>query len=354
MIRSMILCLVCCNQILPAQTLSEKPIPQVAFLQDAKTNRFEKPPSDTISIESKSQRINYLQIGGENDAWVTRQGTDRYYTFGSSVDYFFSKNGLNNNFCKIIFPRITADADNYYGITFRTAMYTPDTVQRARVGDHPYGGIATIGMTCISKQAKTGARLTTEYQLGVVGPASQQEWIQKTAHKLANKSVPIGWEKQIPNDIALNIRFLYEHPLWNYANAMEVVWVGDINAGTMSNNAGVGFRAKLGNFHKNRQEGMPFMDTDFKKKFHYYLSVQPAVYFVADNVMLQGGISLDAVRRKQYIHVDNLERYVGDFALAYHLSYGNFGITYTAHVRTAEFKTGKSMFWGGISFQKRF
>jgi hypothetical protein len=212
----------------------------------------------------------------------------------------------------------------------------------------------TFGMTCVSKDAEKGTKLITEYQLGVVGPASLQEQLQKNAHKLANKSVPLGWENQIPNDIALNIRVTYEYPLFDYANAMEAVAIADINAGTISNNGAVGFRVKLGHFYKAKQLGLPFMDANLNKKLQYFGYIQPAVCFIADNVMLQGGIFLDAVRCRQYIHVDNIRRVVGDFVLGYSVSYSNFGLTYSYHVRTAEFQTGKSMFWGGLSLQKRF
>ncbi len=350
-----VLCAVLSGQMLSAQTFSENTKDSAAVPSRITTDSSEHASVDTTLLESPSKKIKYLQFGAENDAWVTRQGTDRYYTHGFLIDYFFSKNGLNHRFWKVIFPRVTPKADNYYAFNFRTAMYSPDTVQRVRTNlDHPYGGLMTFGMTCISKESEKGIKLITEYQLGVVGPASLQEQLQKNAHKLANKSVPLGWENQIPNDIAFNIHITYEHPLWDYANAMEAVAIADINAGTISNNGGVGFRVKLGNFYKTKQLGLPFMDVNLNKKLQYFGYIQPAVYFIGDNVMLQGGISLDAVRRRQYIHVDNITRMVGDFVLGYSVSYGNFGLTYSYHVRTAEFKTGKSMFWGGLSIQKRF
>jgi lipid A 3-O-deacylase len=350
-----VICAVLSGRMLFGQTISENPKDSVAIQPSVTTDSLKHASIDTNRVESPSQKIKYLQFGAENDAWVTRQGTDRYYTHGFLIDYFFSKNGLKGGFWKTIFPHVTPKADNYYAFSFRTAMYSPDTVQRVSTNlDHPYGGLMTFGMTCVSKESEKGIKLITEYQLGVVGPASLQEQLQKNAHKLANKSVPLGWEKQIPNDIALNIRIIYEHPLFDYSNAMEAVAIADINAGTISNNGGVGFRVKLGHFYKTKQLGLPFMDVDLSKKFQYYAYIQPAVYFIADNVMLQGGISLGAAQRRQYIHVDNIARMVGDFVLGYSVTYGNFGLTYSYHVRTREFTGGKSMFWGGLSLQKQF
>jgi lipid A 3-O-deacylase len=355
MIRSIIMCTALSGQMLYAQTVAENPKDSLILQQNATTNGLNQVSLDSNRLQLPNQKIKYLQVGGENDAWVLHQGTDRYYSQGVLIDYFFSKNGLNHGFWKTIFPRVASKADNYYGFIFRTAMYSPDTVQRVRTSlDHPYGGLMTLGMTCVSKQSETGIRLTTEYQIGMIGPAAMQEQFQKSVHKLIDAAVPVGWENQIPNDIAFNIRILYEHPLFDYANSMEAIAIAEMNAGTISNNGGVGFRLKLGDFHRSRAVGMPFMDATFNKKLQYYAYIQPAVYFIGDNAMLQGGVLLDIVRRRQYINVDNVKRVVGDFVLGYSVSYGNFGFTYQYHVRTAEFTGGKSMFWGGLSLQKRF
>ncbi|MEN9611363.1 MAG: hypothetical protein RLZZ628_2177 [Bacteroidota bacterium] len=301
------------------------------------------------------QRIHSLRIGTDNDAYVLRQKTDRYYTFGVSIDYFFSKNGLNPSFWNSIFPHLSSNSDHYYGVNFRTAMYSSDTAwQMATRLDHPYGGRMTIGMTSISKERETGRQLTTEYQIGVIGPASQQEWVQKTAHRLMNISYPVGWAQQIPNDIALNARLTYEHPLWNVGHAIEGTAIGDVHVGTVMNQVGIGFRWKMGDFYSNRQIGLPFLDAPLHKKISYYLAIQPVVYWVGYNAMLQGGIFLDAARRNPYISYENMNHFVSDVVLSYHLSYSNFGFTYTYRVRSPEFKGGKEMFLGSLNFQARF
>ncbi len=301
------------------------------------------------------QKLHSVWIRTDNDAYVLRQKTDRYYTFGLSMDYFFSKNGLNKPFWNKIFPHISPNSDQYYGVNFRTAMYTSDTAwQKATRLDHPYGGRMTIGMTCISKQPETGRQWTTEYQFGLIGPASQQEWVQKTAHRLMHISYPVGWERQIPNDIALNARMTYENPVCNISNTIEGTVIADAHAGTVMNQVGVGFRWKMGNFYSNRQIGLPFLDINLNKKIYYYISVQPSVYFVGYNAMLQGGIFLDAARRKQYMSVENINHLVSDMIFSYHLSYSNIGFTYMYRIRSPEFKGGKEMLLGSLNLQVRF
>jgi lipid A 3-O-deacylase len=309
----------------------------------------------TAQTDVPLQKLQSWRIGADNDAYVLRQKTDRYYTFGLSIDYFFSKNGLNKPFWNKIFPHISQNSDQYYGLNFRTAMYTSDTAwQKSTRLDHPYGGSMTMGMTCISKQPETGQQLTTEYQLGIIGPAAQQEWAQRTAHRLMRISYPVGWEQQIPNDIALNARFTYESPFCNVSNTVEGTVIADVHVGTVMNQVGIGFRWKMGDFYSNRQLGLPFLDVNLNKKIHYYLSAQPSVYFVGYNAMLQGGIFLDAAQRNQYISYENMNSIVSDVTFSYHVSYSNIGFTYMYRVRSPEFKGGKEMFLGSLNFQARF
>jgi lipid A 3-O-deacylase len=301
------------------------------------------------------QRLHSWRIGTDNDAYVLRQKTDRYYTFGLSIDYFFSKNGLNKPFWNKIFPHISQNADQYYAMNFRTATYTSDTAWQISTRlDHPYGGRMTIGMTCISKQPETGRQLTTEYQLGVIGPAAQQAWLQRTAHRLMHISYPVGWEQQIPNDIVLNARLTYENPVWSVANRVEGTVIADLHVGTVMNQAGIGFRWKMGNFYSIRQLGLPFLDAHLDKKINYFMAVQPSIYLVGYNAMLQGGLFLDAARRNQYMSAENMNHLVSDVVLSYHLSYSNLGFTYLYRVRSPEFKGGKEMFLGSLNFQARF
>ena len=301
------------------------------------------------------QKLNYWRLEDENDALVLRQGTDRYYTNGFLLDHIFCKNGFNSPISNVLFPKITNNANNYYGFLFRIAMYTPDTVQRIKAGiDHPYAGTLTVGMSNISKNSETGASLTTEYQLGVMGPASGQEWLQKTAHRMAGKSNPVGWENQIPNDIAFNIRLTYEHPILSYSNKIEALALTTANLGTMSNNFGMGGRLKMGRFYKSQQAGLPFVDVKLNKNWQFFTALQYIGYFVQDNAMLQGGILLDNFNRKQYISIEDIKHWVGEGTLSYSLSYKNIGFTYRYCVRSPSFKTGKPSFYGGLSLQFGF
>jgi hypothetical protein len=94
MIRSILLCAALSGRLLYAQTASENPNPLLAFQQNLTPNSPQSGALDTNSMELSRQKIKYLQLGAENDVWVTRQGTDRYYTHGFLIDYSFSKNGL--------------------------------------------------------------------------------------------------------------------------------------------------------------------------------------------------------------------------------------------------------------------
>ncbi|MEN9613011.1 MAG: hypothetical protein RLZZ628_3825 [Bacteroidota bacterium] len=321
-------------------------------IQPVNSNIIEFDTLPTVSTTKK--KIHYWRLNVDNDFLIPAQRTDRYYTNGIFLEHFFVKNGFKNAFGKAIFPKIDATADNYYGVNLQTEMYTPDSIWLHQPNDRPYCGVATFGMTCISKQPKTGTTLTTEYRIGILGPAAMQGELQRKFHQLVHRPIPIGWNAQIGNSIAFNLHLKYEQHLNYFSDAMEVIGISDVNLGTLSTNAGVGFRVHAGAFQPTKQVGIAFLEGEMPKKLQSYVYFQPFVHFVMTNTTLQGGISLKDIERKSYIQIDHLTRIVGEMVFAYHLNYGAWGFEYRFQQRTREWDTGKSVFFGSCSLQKSF
>ncbi|MGZ9032357.1 MAG: lipid A deacylase LpxR family protein [Burkholderiaceae bacterium] len=86
-------------------------------------------------------------------------------------------------------------------------MHTPDdiTVPNPPLDDQPYAGVLYLDNVIYSK----GPRMTHAWQLrvGVVGPASQAEHVQRWIHDLVNSDEPMGWDTQLPNEPVLNIGY---------------------------------------------------------------------------------------------------------------------------------------------------
>lgn len=348
---------------LTAQLILEKFPTTFVFQPAIKTQRIVNQPiiiSDSVQLASREvtkieiapQKINYWRLEWSNDYWMLQQKGDRYYTNCISLEHFFSKNG---RFLENCFLKTAPKADNYYGVFFRTEMYTPDTIWKtAEPTDRPYCGVTTVGMTCISKQPETGAQLRSEYQIGIMGPAAMQGQFQYNWHVLTKKELPLGWENQVPNDLVLNMRLTYEHPIKSFSYMMEAAGVLDLNGGTLLNNIGLGFQLKMGNFDKAQQKGISFLDIPTDKKLKYTFKLKPIVYFVVENATLQGGISVRDEQRKKFIEIDNLTRIVSTIEWTHRVSYANWAFFYSYYMRTPEWKGGKMAYWGSLNIEKCF
>jgi lipid A 3-O-deacylase len=351
---------------LTAQLILEKSPATFAFQPSIKTKSIVNQPvivpdslhfapREATKIEIATQKINYWRLEWSNDYLLLQQKGDRYYTNCISLEHFFSKNGLNGRFLGNFFLKTAPKADNYYGFFFRTEMYTPDTIWKtAAPNDRPYCGVTTIGMTCISKQPETGAQLRSEYQIGIMGPAAMQSQLQYNWHVLNKKELPLGWDNQVPNDLVVNMRLTYEHPINSFSNLMEVAGVLDLNGGTLLNNVGLGFQLKMGDFDKAKQKGISFFDIPTDKKLKYRFKLKPIVYFVVENATLQGGISVGDAQRKSFIIIDDLTRIVGNIEWTHRISYANWAFFYSYNMRTPEWKGGKMAFWGSLNLEKCF
>jgi hypothetical protein len=311
-------------------------------------------PSVEKRITIAAQKIHFWRLNWDNDFWIPTQKTDRYYTNGIFLEHFFAKNGFNQPFWKFIFPKIDANADNYYGVQLQTEMYTPDSVWTQQKNDRPYCGVATVGMTCISKQPKTGIRFTTEYRIGMIGPITQQGVLQKKWHQILHRPIPIGWNTQIPNTFVLNAHLMYEQPFNDFSDGIEMIGLADMNVGTMATNVGAGFRLNAGRFRKAKQDGIALLDVKMSENFQHYVCLQSFIHFVLANATVQGGISLRDAARKPYIQVDQLTRIVPEIMVAYHFDYGNWGFEYRFQTKRSEWKGAKDTFWGSFNLQRCF
>jgi hypothetical protein len=95
----------------------------------------------------------------------------------------------------------------YAAWSFAQEMHTPDdiTVPEPPLDDQPYAGVLYLDSIIYAR----GPRATHAWQLriGVVGPASQAEHVQRWIHEIVNSDEPMGWDTQLPNEPVLNIGY---------------------------------------------------------------------------------------------------------------------------------------------------
>lgn len=130
------------------------------------------------------------------------------------------------------------------------AIYTPSNIDSSELieDDRPYAGLLYGGLNMYRFDSSTSSRY--EFLLGVVGPASGAEHIQRYIHELIGTVDPSGWDYQIGNEIV--VRAGYEQ-LWrlyqsSFTNGIEydVLSAADIRAGNLSSDIGAGLSLRLG------------------------------------------------------------------------------------------------------------
>jgi lipid A 3-O-deacylase len=309
---------------------------------------FQKALLAQVKFENQVQESipKYLHLDIENDMLIPRDKTDRYYTSGTRLEYSAMQTPYSRRRLQQIFPKLK-DAEFYLGVLLLANMYTPTNLSETpAAGDRPYAGWLCLGIKGISNSYVQATRLSTEYTLGVIGPASLQSTFQKEFHKIIGRPEPLGWKNQIANDMALNINFTGEKRMIKSSDNVDFIGILETNIGTVSTYMGFGSMLRVGwfdDYFKN------IYQLNGINPWQIFVFTRPMVRIVVDNSLLQGGVF--TYRDSPYvIPKDNLNRWYMETEFGYGLSYRKFNFTYSQTIRTAEFKGAKNMLWGKMAF----
>ena len=176
-------------------------------------------------LETSNDKASYVKFSWANDALKLRGITDRYFTNGNSLEVYFLP--ARSLFIEKLFFRMPCSPtrNNNFGVGFNMHMFTPQdiTVSTIQVGDRPYAGLAYFSFKCISNEFATADRVTTEYSVGVIGKRSYQKEIQTWFHRVIDLPKPMGWDNQIGDDLAVNIKVDYEKGVFRPNKNLEVI-----------------------------------------------------------------------------------------------------------------------------------
>jgi lipid A 3-O-deacylase len=305
-----------------------------------------------VKFENQVQETvpRYVHFDVENDMLIPRDKTDRYFTSGTKLEYSVMQTPYSRRRLQKIFLKLK-DAELYIGVLLMANMYTPASLTENPVpGDRPYAGWLCLGTKGISNSYAQATRFTTEYTLGVIGPASLQGAFQKEFHKIIDRPEPKGWKNQIANDLALNLSFVGEKRIFKPSDNVDLVGIMELNIGTVTNYMGFGGMLRAGwfdDYFKN------IFQVNGTTPWQVFAFARPMVRIIADNSLLQGGIF--NFRASPYkIPKDDLYRFYMETEFGYGITYRKFNFTYSQSVRTAEFKDAKNMLWGKMSFTYSF
>jgi len=291
----------------------------------------------------REPRPHALRISVNNDFFNFRaSGTDRYFTNGVRLDYYYSGKKPKRKFPDNLLPAYQDErADNSYSWGLAQFMFTPSdiSIPEIQYNDRPYAGALYAIHSLQSIKPGRKEKLETEIYLGVLGPMSLAGETQKWIHKKLNYTIPQGWSHQIPNDLILNYNISVEKQLINPSPAFSVSGTVESFSGTLYNAAGVGFTIKAGRMN-DAFDIQPLSSNVPKKKTRVFIFIRPTGRIVLSNAILEGGlISKITNNRKGYtIEKDQIERLTLLYDTGLVIGTDKFSFMISQQLRTAEFK----------------
>lgn len=142
------------------------------------------------------------------------------------------------------------DSMTYASWAVAQEMYTPDNIKvpNPPTDDQPYAGILYVDSTLYSR--KPGWTHAWQLKLGVVGPASRADEVQRNFHKMLGADQPQGWSTQLPNEPIVNVTYTVAHLAAEGRTVGSTEWkvvpVATVGVGNYFTGAGVGIYGEVG------------------------------------------------------------------------------------------------------------
>lgn len=302
------------------------------------------------SVNSKHS----LRIQWDNDFINVRgDGTDRYYTNGMRIDYFYTKK-RKAKFPSSLLLNISDENNNIYGLGIAQFMFTPKNIAVSDIqyNDRPYAGAlyAIHSLQSANKIKKT--KVTSEIRFGVIGPIAFAKETQTWAHNVINYTKPLGWHNQVPNDIILNYNISIEKQMLQSSKQILLVGLFETYSGTVYNAAGAGFMLRVGKFN-NYFDDISVPQTTQKSKSQLYVFMKPVARVVLSNALLQGGlINQNSDGNTGYVlSKDQIERVVVLYDVGISFEKPKYSITISQKSIGPEFKGQYTQEYGSLTMQ---
>jgi lipid A 3-O-deacylase len=292
---------------------------------------------------------NLLRINFDNDIL---DNTDRFYTNGLRFDIVSPALG-QNPVCRVLVP-YRGKGMNYYGLSVVQNLYTPSSTKLNGIqyGDRPYAAYLYLSFFKITNDLSKKYRQTSELAIGVVGPWSFGDFIQKKFHSVViDNTEPDGWTYQVHNDLVLNYNVAIEKGIYQ-AGKTDLQVTGTGQLGTLYTNLGAGlqFRAGLLNpYFANLGLAKKRVNTEQKlRKIQFFAFLKSSGKLIGYDATLQGGM-LDT-SSPYTVPGSSIERVVLNSSLGLTFVWNGIRIEAEQFLLSPEMKHGWWHKWVHLSF----
>lgn len=274
--------------------------------------------------------------------------SDRYYTNGLLLQYNWlgkSKPG-KKHLKKINRTELAQRIYNPYKNNKSLAIVLQNM-------DRPFAGWlnAQYGHTLVYPK---GDVLIYDANLGVMGPASGGEQVQKGWHSMLGLYRLYGWENQVHNALGLGINTSYYRSL-AASRSVTLHIATRAMVGTLFNNASAGLLFKTGRLSKEHESGFWNSNLGVEKpatgKGEWIFFLQPMIQVQASNATVEG--NLFSADKGPY--TTGIKNIVGQLQTGIYITGNRMGFKTAYTFRTAEgsqMKQGEH--WGSFALTYRF
>lgn len=305
----------------------------------------------TPAVPAAEDSLNNLKQGGfwsiqfENDLWGS--GDDRFYSHGTEISYLSLKqppgwlSGMGD--ALPFFKRGDVTAVQY---AVGQKIFTPeDTESRNLIlNDRPYAGWLYGSANLMSRyvdQPNLQVGNILGITVGIVGPSSQGDSIQKGFHDLIGVDKPNGWDNQLEDEpgvlLTYTRRWQYFHNLGSgvaFETAPHLVGA----LGNIYTYAGGGMMFRLGKGLRNDIAppnirpgfpGVPFVRPSDRVNWYFFAGMEGRA--MARNIFLDGNTFKDS-------HSVDKKTFVADAQFGFAIHYQNIRFALSNVWRSREFE----------------
>ena len=289
-------------------------------------------PAGTVNAQQLLPNRSY-QLGWDNDVFMM---TDYYYTQGLSFGTyhpFFKHNPVNLLLLK---PK------NYdrvaYGFSGYQKTYTPKDIKSDEIqyADRPYAGVLVFTSHSRAANQEKGLVISSELDLGVMGPASGAGQVQYRYHDWSDNQLPNGWHHQQYNWPVINYNFEAAQAVYA-ASFADVHAKAGVRVGTLHDDASVGLLVRLGK-KDDYIQSLGLSHLGHAKPWHLYFTAEPTITVVGYNATLMGGWHRNP--KIHYVEFEELNKAIGRFRSGFVFHYKSIGLSFDVILQSKEFKGG--------------
>ncbi|MCM2680589.1 lipid A deacylase LpxR family protein [Echinimonas agarilytica] len=331
------------SALLSAKTVAEDRLFRFEFANDAMTfsdNMY----TNGISLQWHSQAFENWQQAQEQN-WFAGLG-------GAIAQYGWALESW------------APSAHHRHAVSLSQYIQTPEDLDARDliIDDVPYAGALIISNSWYSYDQSdfSGWQL----DVGLVGPNSFAEHVQKGVHNLIGSDTPRGWEHQLKSEPIVNMTYQRKHKFWRSPASHEfesdVAWNVTAALGNFYTGAGAGLEWRWGRPNQTGfQDGQNLVGRSvFKEtegniaKGSWHISGQLQLNYVAQDIFLDGNTWKDS-------HSVDKEPVYASMGLGAHYHWQNWAVHMrywmTSNiVRSDLAHTDNNMNYGSLLFEYRY